>query len=223
MRLSVYARKIGVTYQTAYKHYRKGIIQGYQLPTGTILVDYSEDNKENLIKKENKVALYARVSSSENKSNLKSQLDRLRDFATAKGYTIVEEISEIGSGINSKRKKLLNLLKKDTYSILLVEHKDRFARFGIEIVKELLDQLNKKLEIINETNSDKEDLVQDLISIITSFSAKLYGQRRSNRKTESIINHLKNYDKEKNRNNEISDNKRENDDQKEKTKNNRVV
>lgn len=103
MKLSAYAKKIGVSYLTAYNYYKSGIIKGTQLPTGTIII---EDNLPVVQKQYNKVALYARVSSSENKDNLKTQLDRLRTYATAKGYTISKEVSEIGSGLNSNRKKL---------------------------------------------------------------------------------------------------------------------
>lgn len=224
MRLKDYAKKIGISYITAYTYWRKGLIKGIQLPTGAIFVDevktgiptnnnsntetkenikaeleHQEDSEidqtdEPLIKENKRVVLYARVSSSENKNNLDTQLERLREFANSKNYKIVKEVKEIGSGINDKRKKLLKLLKntKIQYDIILVEHKDRFARFGIAIIEELLDQLGKKLEIINQTEVGKERITQDLIDIITSFSAKIYGLRRSKRETLSIINKLKN-------------------------------
>ena len=112
-------------------------------------------------------------------------MDRLRNYASAKGYSVIKEVKEIGSGLNDKRQQLEKIFKQNNWDILIVEHKDRLARFGINYIEILLDNLNKKLDIINiaETNS-KEDLMQDFISIITSFTARLYGLRRSKRKTD---------------------------------------
>ena len=182
MRLREYATKLGVSYLTAYNHWKKGLIKGFQLETGTIIVEF-EETKQSTHKR---VVLYARVSSSENKDNLEAQLTRLRNFAIAKGYTIVKEIQEVGSGLNDKRRKLLAQLKLKDWDILLVEHKDRLARFGIELIETLLAQLDKKIEVINQAESQRADILQDLISIITSYSAKIYGLRRSKRQTEKI-------------------------------------
>ena len=183
MKFSEYASQLGVTYLTVYKHWKKGLIKGRQLATGTIIVD-TEETKQTT---QTRVVLYARVSSSENKDNLARQLERLRIFALAKGYIVVKEIAEIGSGLNDKRHKLLAQLRIKDWDILLVEHKDRLARFGLEIIETLLHQLDKRAEVINQVESQKEDILQDLISIITSYSAKIYGLRRSKRKTEAII------------------------------------
>lgn len=182
MRLREYATRLGVSYLTAYNHWKKGLIKGFQLETGTIIVEF-EETKQSTHKR---VVLYARVSSSENKDNLEAQLTRLRNFAIAKGYTIVKEIQEVGSGLNDKRRKLLAQLKLKDWDILLVEHKDRLARFGIELIETLLAQLDKKIEVINQAESQRADILQDLISIITSYSAKIYGLRRSKRQTEKI-------------------------------------
>lgn len=188
MKLSNYAKKVGITYKTALRHFHSGIIKGVQLPTGTILV---EDQLPIVERKEESCVLYARVSSSENKDNLESQLIRLRNYANLKGYKIIKEISEVGSGLNDKRRKLLNLLSSSLeYDTLIVEHKDRFARFGTGLVESLLNRLKIKLEIINTTETEKEDITQDLISIITSFAARIYGNRRSKRRTIAILNEI---------------------------------
>lgn len=136
------------------------------------------------------VATYARVSSSENKSNLESQSERLRNFASAKGYKIHKEVKEVGSGLNDERKKLEDLIKDDNIKIIIVEHKDRFSRFGLNLINILMEQRGRKIEIINEVNDSKEDLMQDFVSIITSFCARLYGKRRTKRKTDKIISEL---------------------------------
>ncbi len=97
-----------------------------QLPTGTIVV--LEDETNNFSNK-NVVAIYARVSSHENKDNLESQINRLKEYAIAKEYQIEHVVGEIGSGVNDARPKLIQLLNKGGYSILLVEHRDRLTRF----------------------------------------------------------------------------------------------
>lgn len=174
---------------TAYRYFHNGLIKGIKMPNGTILIDV--DNQiVNQNVKTNRVILYSRVSSSENKANAQSQLERLKLYAAAKGYTVVDEIIEIGSGLNDNRQKLSSILKRSDYDIILVEHKDRLARFGTNYIDILLNNSNKRIEVINEVTDDKEDIMQDFISIITSFSARIYGLRKSKRKTEQIIEQL---------------------------------
>jgi putative resolvase len=189
VKLSKYAKMNGISYMSAYRYFNNGLIKGVKLKTGTILIDIEEEGNEN-ITKNTRVVLYARVSSSENKTNLDSQLDRLRSFAVAKGYTIIKEIKEIGSGLNDKRPKLAEILKDDNWDVIIVEHKDRLARFGLNYLELLLNKLNKKIEVINECLNEKEDLMTDFVSIITSFCSRLYGLRRNKRRTEQIIKEL---------------------------------
>ena len=190
MKLSEYAKRNSITYRTAFTHWKKGYLKGKQLPSGTIVIE----NEDSELKNDNKIKaiLYARVSSSMNKSNLESQMERLKSYAYAKGYIIQKEIKEIGAGLNDNRKGLTGILQKSDWNIIIVEHKDRLVRFGLSYMQLLLERNKQKIEIINETNSDKEDLIQDFVSIITSFTARLYGQRRSKRKTEKIIEELEN-------------------------------
>lgn len=190
-KLRDYAKENNVCYMTAYNHFKKGLITGaYQLPTGTIVIpDISNLNKENQTEY---IITYARVSSSENKSNLQTQSKRLKDFCNAKGWRTNENIIEIGSGINDNRKKLLKILQEEKATKLIVEHKDRLTRFGFNYIKELCNKFNCEIIILNENTSEKEDIIQDFVSIITSFCAKLYGQRRSKRKTEKLIKELNN-------------------------------
>ncbi len=187
MRLREYARKNGVCYKTAYRHWKAGLVSGRQLPSGTIVLDDPADTKQN---DQVRAVLYARVSSSENKVNLDSQLERVRLYAYGKGYQVHKEIKEVGSGLNDSRKQMISILKSEDWDVLVVEHKDRFARFGTEFVSVLLEKSGKRLEIINDVQNDRQDLMQDFVSIITSFVARLYGQRRSQRKTERIIAEL---------------------------------
>lgn len=185
MKLSDYAKKAGVHYRTAYRWYQAGQIKGYQADSGTIIITEQDDNAKPL-----RVAVYARVSSSENKSNLDSQADRLTTYCAAKGYQVHRVVKEIGSGINDNRQKLIDLLNDETIALIVVEHKDRLTRFGFNYIETLLGKQGRKVEVINLADNGKEDLMQDLISIIYSFSARMYGLRRAKRKTEKIIQEL---------------------------------
>jgi predicted site-specific integrase-resolvase len=191
MKLSAYAKKKGISYLTAFRHWQKGYLKGEQLASGTIVVF----EEQTITHEANLTVLYARVSSSENKANLESQLTRLREFANAKGYQIVKEVKEIGSGLNDKRPQLEKILASDDWNILLAEHKDRVARFGLNYLNVLLKKQGKQIEIINNVLEDKEDLMQDFISIITSFTARLYGLRRNKRRTEKLIQELRESEK----------------------------
>ena len=94
--------------------------------------------------------------------------------------------------MNDNRKKLNQLLMDKNYNKLIVEHKYRLTRFGFNYIQILFNQIGKKLEVVSEAENDKQDLMQDFISVITSFCARLYGLRRGKRKTEKIIKELKN-------------------------------
>lgn len=127
------------------------------------------------------------MSSSENKDNLERQKERLVSYCNAKGYKVSKIITEIGSGLNDERKKLESILMDKSINLIVVEHKDRLARFGLNYIQKLLELDNRKIEIINPQTNDEDDLMQDFVSIITSFTARLYGRRRSKRITEKVI------------------------------------
>jgi predicted site-specific integrase-resolvase len=185
MKLSQYAKKVGITYRTAWFWYKDGQIKGYQMPTGTIVI-----TEDQATAKAEKVAIYARVSSSEHKSNLETQADRLAAYCAAKGWQVQMVIKEVGSGVNDSRDKLLKLLADTSITVIVVEHKDRLTRFGFNYIATLLESQGRRIEVVNLANNHKEDLLGDLTSIIYSFCARLYGQRRAKRKTEQITKQL---------------------------------
>ena len=187
MKLSHYTKQAGVSYRTAWSWWKSGAISGYQLLSGTIIIDVDKGSPIS----DSVVCIYARVSSSENKTNLEAQAERLVQYSTAKGYRIYKVVKEVGSGLNDNRKQLASILSDNKYNILLVEHKDRLARFGINYMKILLEQTGRKLEIVNAADNGHDELMQDLAAIITSFCARLYGLRRAKRKTEKIIAELR--------------------------------
>jgi putative resolvase len=190
MKLSVYAHKLGIHYHTAWRWFKAGKIAGYQADTGTIIVTESL-LIESPAPVTEKVAIYTRVSAAENKSNLEAQAGRLQDYCAAKGWVVAQVVKEIGSGINDNRPKLLKLLTDPTVTLIVVEHKDRLTRFGFNYIEQLLTLQGRRIEVINQAENGKEDLIQDFVSIVTSFCARLYGQRRCKRKTERIIAELR--------------------------------
>ena len=99
-------------------------------------------------------------------------------------------VKEVGSGLNDKRPKLEKLLNDTSITHIIVEHKDRLVRFGLNYIIQLLSQRGCAIEIINQVETERDDLMSDFVSIITSFCARLYGQRRTKRKTEKLIKEL---------------------------------
>ena len=187
IKLSTFAKLNDVTQRTVWNWINKGMIKFEKTSTNRvfILVDEENPSMKNL-----RVAVYARVSSSENKSNLERQKDRLVSYANAKGYQVEKIVTEIGSGLNDNRSKLEKLLIDKTIDVIIVEHKDRLARFGINYIEKLLALDGRKIEIVNPQLDEKNDLMQDFVSIITSFCARLYGKRRTKRQTEKLIQEL---------------------------------
>jgi len=184
MKLSDYAKKLGIKYHTAWGHYKSGLIPGaYSLSTGTIIVPDKEDKTKAML-----TATYARVSSSENKNNLLSQSKRVQEFCCAKGWVVSFVIEECASGLNDNRKKLQKLLTNKQVGRIVVEHKDRLTRFGFNYIKNLW---HGDIVVINQVIEDEKDLMQDFVSLVTSFTARLYGRRRSRRATEKLIKELK--------------------------------
>jgi putative resolvase len=136
------------------------------------------------------VAIYARVSAAENHPNLESQAERLIAYCAAKGYQVHQVVKEIGSGVNESRPKFLNVLADPTIKVVVVEHKDRATRFGFRYIETLLEQQGRHIEVVNLAANGREDLLADLVAIVYSFCARLYGQRRAQRKTEMIVKTL---------------------------------
>lgn len=180
-KLSEYASKKSITYTTAWSHFNRGLILGaFKDESGHVLIpiineiDYSN------------VVLYSRVSSNEMKENLIRQELRLNEYAIRNNYNIIKSVKEVGSGMNDNRPKLNSLLKDDSWSSLIVENKDRLTRFGFNYLKILLENHNKRIIVVNENYEDKHSLMEDLVSIIYSFSARMYGLRRKKNKDEII-------------------------------------
>jgi len=185
-KISKYAKLQGVSYRTIWNWLYAGKVKYERDATNHVWIIEDEPQP----KRQPLVAVYTRVSSSENKSNLDTQAERLISYCNAKGYKVEKVVKEIGSGLNDNRQKLEKLLTDETIGIIVVEHKDRLARFGLNYIEKLLGMQGRKIEIVNNMQGEREDLMQDFVNIITSFCARLYGQRRGKRNTEKLIKEL---------------------------------
>lgn len=187
MKLSQYAQQQGISYRTALRWWKAGLIKGYQSPTGTIIVTEEPPKEAHIVQR---VAIYARVASHEHRANLQRQIERLEGYCAAKGYQIAAEVREVASGVTDARPKFLALLKDPTITLIVVEHKDRASRFGFRYLETLLEMQGRRFEVVNLAENDREDLLADLVSIIYAFAARLYRQRSAKRKTAAIVNQL---------------------------------
>lgn len=180
--LKQYACDHGIKYRAAWNRFKAGKIpEAFYDEFGKILIP------ENAPDRPTSAAVYARVSSSENKPNLDSQAQRVQQFANLNGLPVTRIIKECGSGLNDSRRKLLKLLEDPEITHIVVEHKDRLTRFGFEYLKGWMKSRGVKIVVVNEVLDDKQDLMQDFVSLVTSFCARLYGLRRSRRNTERLI------------------------------------
>ena len=134
IKLSEYAKDNSITYRTAWNRFKAGKIKNaFKDNLGNIRIKIEE------LKSETNIAIiYARVSSNENRKNLDSQAERLKEYAIVRGYQIIEIVKEVGSGVNDNRKKLNRVLKNDKWGTLIIEHKDRLTRFGFNYIEILL-------------------------------------------------------------------------------------
>lgn len=181
VKLSEWAKTQGITYRTAWEWFKAGTlpVPARQLPTGTILVDAPKSPM-------GRTAVYARVSSHDQKSNLDGQVARCVAFANERGLPVSETVSEIGSGMNGRRKKLLRLLSDRTIENIVVEHRDRLMRFGAEYVEAALAGRGARLLVVDESEL-QDDLVQDMIAVLTPFCARLYGRRSARNRAKKLI------------------------------------
>lgn len=183
LKISQYAKMEGVKYRAIWNRIQKGQLTVERTKLGSIRIIIDEN-------KQQRIAIYCRVSSSENKDNLERQKERVLNYCAAKGYQVEKVICEVGSGLNDGRQKLQSLLSDASITRIIVEHSDRFSRFGMNYIQGLLEMQGRDVEVINKQGNERDDLMQDFVSIITSFTARLYGQRRTKRKTEQLIKSL---------------------------------
>jgi len=191
---------VGIKYPTFNQYVREGKIKVIHTSTGRIRVPYSEVERFLGIRQgsEIRAIIYARVLSKDQKEDLKKQIEDLNQYCIAKSYKVVDVLSDVGSGLNTERKGLMKLFEyvvNRKVDVAVITYKDRLTRFGFEYLEFFFKQYNVRIEAVlgEEPKDTYQEFVEDLMSIIKSFSGKLYGVRSQRKKkfVEGVKNLLK--------------------------------
>jgi len=183
---------LGVTAQTLRNWDREGKLKptyvksnGYRYYSEDSILSYTQERKT---KKDLNVVGYARVSSKKQSDDLERQVNKLKTYLDSK-YSDYEIITDIGSGINYTKpglKKLIEKINRKEVDLIIVLYKDRLLRFGFELVEYFAELNNVKIEVLDKIDKNQDqELVEDLVQIITVFSCKIQGKRKN--KTKELI------------------------------------
>ena len=189
---SEFAELLNVSVKTLQRWDRDKMLIAKRTPTNRRYYTYNQYLEYKGFDSENnnsrKTILYTRVSTSNQKDDLKNQILFLQNFVNAKGVIVDEVVEDIGSGLNYNRKKwnkLINECMENKIDTIYITHKDRFIRFGYEWFEKLLGKFSVKIIVVNnELLSPQEELVQDIVSILHVFSCRIYGMRKYKKKIE---------------------------------------
>jgi len=182
VKLTEWARANGVHPKTAYRWWREGTLPVPARKVGprTILVDTAVGDSAG------GVGLYARVSSHDQREDLERQVVRISDWAAKAGTRVVRVESEVGSGMNGARPKVRRLLADPRVSLVVVEHRDRLGCMNTELVEAALAAAGRRLVVLDE-GEVTDDLVRDMVEVLTSFCARLYGRRSARNRAEKAL------------------------------------
>jgi len=188
-KLKEFAELLNVSVITLQRLDNDGKLKAFRSPTNRRYYTYEQYLAYKGIDKETnnrKIVIYTRVSTSNQKDDLKNQVEFLRQYANAKGIIVDEVIEDYGSGLNYNRKKwnkLIDSCMTNEVNTIIITHKDRFIRFGYDWFERFLAKFNVKIIVVNnESLSPQEELVQDIISILHIFSCRIYGLRKYKKK-----------------------------------------
>ena len=183
-----WAAREGLNPQTVWKWCRTGKmpVPVEHTPSGMWLVHDPKYETPTPVGNEGRTVCYARVSSADQKDDLKRQADRLKAFAISMGVEDPEVVTETGSGMNDRRRKLNRLLSDPTVTGIIVEHRDRLARMNAGLVESALKAQGRRVIVVDDTELD-DDLVRDMTEVLTSFCARLYGRRAAKHKAEAAL------------------------------------
>lgn len=136
------------------------------------------------------VVLYARVSSHDRRSDLDRQVARLTAWATERDLGVGQVVCEVGSGLNGKRPKLRRILSDPDARVIVVEHRDRLARFGVEHLEAALSAQGRRI-VVADPGETTDDLVCDMIEVLTGMCARLYGRRGARNRAMRAVTEAK--------------------------------
>ncbi|MBM0259550.1 IS607 family transposase [Micromonospora sp. 4G55] len=182
MKLSEWARRNGVHYQTAWSWAKNGRmpVPVAKTDTGRYLV------LEPAADPAGHVVVYCRVSSADQRADLERQVGRVVTAATGRGLAVAEIVTEAGSGLDGNRPTLAKLLRDPRVTTIVVERRDRLARFGVEYLSCALAAAGRSIVVIDDAEV-ADDLVRDMVEVLTSFSVRLYGRRSASGKAKAAM------------------------------------
>ncbi|MEU0675363.1 IS607 family transposase [Streptomyces sp. NPDC006172] len=185
MNLTEWAKTQGVHPQTAYRWFREGTlpVPAQRVGPRTILVNIETNTAAQVV---GGLGLYARVSSHDQRGDLERQSARLPAWASKVGGKVVRVESEIASGMNGARSKARRLLADPKVTSVVVEHKDRLGRMNVELVEAALSASGRRLVVLDDSEVE-DDLVRDMVEVLTSFCARLYGRRSARNRARKAL------------------------------------
>ena len=202
-----FAKLINVTVKTLQNWDKQGTLKAYRTPTNQRF--YTEEQLNQVLglsneKQEEKSGLkigYCRVSTHNQKNSLQNQEEFLRNYTNAKGVILDDVLTDIGSGINYNRKnfnRILELVEAKEISEIYVTYKDRFVRFGFDWFNTFCEKHGAKIIILNQpSTSPEQELSEDLLNIVTVFSARSHGLRTYKKQLEQNLNETNSKNKSK--------------------------
>jgi putative resolvase len=174
----------GIHPQTAYRWYREGKLPVPARKMGKLIL--VGDLAKSAAPGPHHTVVYARVSSADQRTDLDRQVARVVSWATEHGYSVDQVVTEVGSALNGHRRKFLSLLRDKEVDTILVEHRDRFCRFGAEYVEAALAAQGRRLVVVDPSEVD-DDLVRDATELLTSLCARLYGRRSASNRAKRAL------------------------------------
>jgi len=188
MKVSEWARRNGISYTTAWRWITQGRfpVPYEQTPSETILVKDVPDQ-------DGVVAGYARVSSSDQRADLDRQIVPLLEDAHHRGWAVAHTVGDVGSGLNGHRPKVMTLLADPLVKTIVVEHRNLLMRFGCEDVEAALRVQGRRMVVV-DPGAVKDDLVQDMRAVLTSFGARLDGRRSARNKANKALEAIQHED-----------------------------
>ena len=191
MRIREWAEREGFHPQTVWRWCREGKmpVPFERTATGAVIVHDLKYENATPTTTAGRTVCYARVSSSDQKTDLQRQGDRLKAFAFNMGVDAPEVVTEVGSGVNDKRRKLNKLLADPTVTTIIVEHRDRLAQVNVGLVESALEASGRRLIVVDDTECD-DDLVQDMTKVLTLFCGRLYDRKSAERRAHQALEAL---------------------------------
>ncbi|CKQ06527.1 IS607-like element IS1535 family transposase [Mycobacterium tuberculosis] len=187
MNLADWAESVGVNRHTAYRWFREGTLQVPAERVGRLILVKTAASASAAAAG---VVLYARVSSHDRRSDLDRQVARLTAWATERDLGVGQVVCEVGSGLNGKRPKLRRILSDPDARVIVVEHRDRLARFGVEHLEAALSAQGRRI-VVADPGETTDDLVCDMIEVLTGMCARLYGRRGARNRAMRAVTEAK--------------------------------